>query len=181
MIGTIKTYTLADMAQTAPPHVNSWNAKLYDLNGLEIALQGNFDGQGNRTQGSSHHHDHHYDELVYLLEGDYGRYNRENVDQLGPNFLRIRAGVKHGGDANGVWISAKPKDFMSPSLDTGKRTINYNGRLSGLRVYWTIYPEIINLGLVGVEVSIEQSSRIVNVRISNASLSRNIMSFEFSQ
>ena len=69
MTEAIKTYALADMAQTESPWVNSWSVELYDQNGLEIALQGNFDNHRRRVQGSSPVHHHHHDELVYLLEG----------------------------------------------------------------------------------------------------------------
>ena len=126
-------------------------------------------------------HQHHHDELVYLLEGDYGRHNRDRVDLLTPNFLRIRAGVEHGGDADGVWISAKPKDFQSPVIDTSVRAIIYLGSQLGLEVkYFQIPPELIIPGLDGVEIIAEYSPRILNIRASNPSLSRVIMSFEFS-
>ena len=181
MTATIKTYTLADLTQTKSPWVNSWGVKLYDQNGLEVALQGNFDGQRQRFEGSSPVHHHHHDELVYLLEGDYGRHNRDKVDALEFNFLRIRAGVEHGGDANGVWISAKPKDFRPSSLDSSQRTIGYNGSQLAFRLnYLQIDPELITPGLAGVEIIAEYNPRTLIIKASNSSSIRALMIFEFS-
>ena len=181
MTGNIKTYTLADMTPTSPNHENSKGVKLFNRNGLEVVLQGNFDGHRQRVQGSSPVHEHLHDELVYLLEGDYGRHNRKNVDQLASNVLRIRAGTKHGGDADGIWISVKPKEFRSPSSDSSRRTIGYNGsQLGFVLTYSQIDPELITPGLDGVMISVEEGQEILNIRASNTSLSRHIMSFEFS-
>ena len=182
MAATIKTYTLADLTQTKSPWANSWGVKLYDQNGLEVALQGNFDEHRQRFEGSSPVHQHHHDELVYLLEGDYGRHNRDKVDALAFNFLRIRAGVEHGGDANGVWISAKPKDFQFNFLDTRYRVIGYNGSQLALGVkYGSMYDRIITPGLAQVDIIVEANSRMISIKAFNSSLKTGteIMSFEF--
>ena len=187
MTRTIKKYRLADMTQTSLPWVNSWSAKLYDQNGLEVALQGNFDEHRRRVEGSSPVHQHHHDELVYLLEGYYVRHNEDNVDQLAFNFLRIQAGVEHGGGADGVWISAKPKDFQFSALGTERRAILYQGSQLGLGVkylpmYEGIIPPyegIIISRVVGIEIIAKDTYRMLKISVATSSSSTDIMSFEF--
>ncbi|MBI2655923.1 hypothetical protein HYX06_05890 [Candidatus Woesearchaeota archaeon] len=178
------TYTIADLKPTPPPHVNLWSVKLYDQNELEIALQGNFDSKQKRARGSSPVHHHYHDELVYLLDGDYGHHNRAKVEQLAWNFLRIRAGVEHGGDANGLWISAKPKDFRFFALDTSIRSIAYEGHPSDLGIkYYPMFEGLSNGGLSRLEIVVEEEEKpkILRVAAVNAKsrLRVELMSFEF--
>lgn len=105
----VRRYTVADMQQMQT-HTNTWNFILYQDRGLILALQGNFDEHRQRTQGYSPVHSHPHDELIRLVNGDYGNLNRARIEQSS-RYLRIPAELPHGGDANGVWVSLKPNGF----------------------------------------------------------------------
>lgn len=128
MAGNIKTYTLADMTPTSPNHVNSKGVELFNRNGLEVALQGNFDDNKQRVSGRSPEQEHSHDELVYMLEGENECFTRDGVERLAFNLVRIPPGVKHGGRvSNGVWISVKPNEFVLKSGNPGTGNVVYVG------------------------------------------------------
>ena len=177
----IKVYSIADLERKTTQ--NSWERVMYKERGLTLTLQGNYDQQRQRAQGRSpiHHHET-FDEIIYLLEGDYGNHNRINVSQPFRSLLRIPAGIGHGGDSNGVWISVKPEGFQFSRGDGLK--FEYSADASRLLItYLASQDDSFHVPPSELEIILEISPQLVKLIEDDKTQSQksraDLISFEF--
>ncbi|MFH0837363.1 MAG: hypothetical protein V1870_04495 [Candidatus Aenigmatarchaeota archaeon] len=107
---TIKTYTPKDLRQLEGS--NLFGLGLYDNRGVEV----NFQGTSNSYEshgGLIMPHTHQHDEIIFLISGNYGDFNKKHIVKNTDSVSIIRSGTKHGGHANGFWISIKPKTYQT--------------------------------------------------------------------
>lgn len=171
--------TLADLVPTSLNHRNSLKYPLFQGRGVVISYQGNYGTGKKRTEGESPVHDHENDEVIKLIEGRYGSHNQHLLEIVEGYFLRIPAGVKHGGVSHGTWISIMPIGFRHVRTFPDEQRIEYESGSSKLDITFKRGDEGLAVGIENLVVIAEELPESIIVHGFNDPVTAELLRLDF--